>query len=110
MCIDRSSHHTHNSSEERLSCWYLRDRSIDTLLDQSKFDRDQSFSYQYLREEADALMETLGFDVALSETVRMRKYHPRTYIGKGVLSNLRGTVAALGAATVFINTPFLTVP
>lgn len=62
-----------------------------------------------MRQEANALAETLGFEVALSETVHMRKYHPRTFVGKGKLTNLRGIVAALGAATVFINTPFLTV-
>jgi hypothetical protein len=99
---------------------------------------------QYLRQEADALVETLGFEVAMSETVRLRKYHPRTFIGRGKLIDIRGIVAALGtyarrlaaskarhhkphalpiqiedlcvsthaqtgAATVFINTPFLTV-
>jgi len=51
---------------------------------------------QYLRQEADALVETLGFEVAMSETVRLRKFHPRTYIGRGKLGDLRGIVAALG--------------
>ena len=63
-------------------------------------------STQYLRQEADALMETLGFEVAMSESVRLRKYHPRTFVGRGKLADLRGMCAALGAASVFINTPF----
>ena len=64
-------------------------------------------SPQNLRQEADALVETLGFEVAMSECVRLRKYHPRTFVGRGKLADLRGMVAALGAASVFVNTPFL---
>lgn len=63
-------------------------------------------STQYLRQEADALMETLGFEVAMSESVRLRKYHLRTFVGRGKLADLRGMCAASGAASVFINTPF----
>ena len=64
---------------------------------------------EHLLAEACALVETLGFAVPLQETIRLRTVHPKTYIGKGKVLEMRGMLRATDAQALFVNTPVLTV-
>ncbi|TFJ86187.1 hypothetical protein NSK_002395 [Nannochloropsis salina CCMP1776] len=58
-------------------------------------------------DEACALAQTLGYAVPVREILRLRAIHPKTFIGKGKVVELRGLLRATDAI-LFINTPRLT--